>query len=149
MQRLFNTNDTAYVTPGRCDFIQGGVVAGYGSETERSTATILPPSDTGEIEEPRGLGKRSNIVSVEGYLIVPDVRDCREVRYVSNLHRSIDACFLKWAVASDKRVWVSLVKEAPDTGGIPSPNAPGSDSELAASRSTSSSVWSRIFHNFK
>lgn len=98
-QRLFNSNDSAYVTPGRCDFIQGGVVHGYGRARHAPAAAMLLRTDRGVSWTARD---PVNDVKTRpgGCILETDVSCYRGLHCLLHLLRSIDACFLKWAVAS-------------------------------------------------
>lgn len=73
---------------------------------------------------------------LEKSFFVKDVCTCFSGHHLCDLVRSIDACFLKWAVASAS-VWVSLVKERQTLEGFPPLASFAPDSELTATGSGS------------
>lgn len=51
LQRLFNSDDSTHVTPGRCHFIQGGVAAGSATSRGRSAEATRLPTDCADVPD--------------------------------------------------------------------------------------------------
>lgn len=120
LQRLFNTDDSAHVTPGRCDFFQGGVVPGYGRAGDGSAAAMLLPAACADFADYLGFRKWCENGPGEVYFR-GERRWLPRTSLFARLALVHWRMFPKMGSCVSERVRVSLVKEASDTGGIPSP----------------------------